>query len=124
MDDLAAVVQNIDNKIRNLQSTSKSNVGTIMLGQFGLGSFLTHLAGGDLTHGIIYSMGGPWLAAQALTNPTAVKALTASMQRLDAAIDASARAVIDLNTIPKLPSARQAQPATQPNQRPQVPMSQ
>ena len=126
IDDLVDVVENINQKIHSLQSTSKSGVGSIMLGQFGLGQAISHLTQGDILHGVAYSMGGPWLAAQVLTNPTAVKALAASMRRLDASLDAGSRAVIDLNTVPKLPQLRpmqNAKPAAAPAA-PSVPISQ
>ena len=129
LDDLVAVAQNIEQKVARLASTSKSGTGAIMLGQFGLGTIIAHATSGDLFHGVLYGYGGPWLAAQILTNPTAVKGLAGTMRLVDAAVDASARAAFDLNVIPKLPvqqqpPLKQTAPQAPTQQYPQLPMSQ
>ena len=112
LNDLVEVVQNVEQRITRLASTSKSGTGMIILGQFGLGGILAHVTEGDWAKGLLYGAGGPWLAAQVLTNPSTVKALAGTIRRADAAIDASARALIDLNTVPKIPK-RTVPPPTQ-----------
>jgi len=108
LDDLATVIQNIQDRVRSVASTSKSGTGGVILGQFGLGAIAGHFAGGDVT-GLLYGVGGPYMAAQVLTNPTAVKAVTEIMRRTHTAIDASARAVVDLGALPKLTMPTQQQ---------------
>src|ERR1700722_5654709 len=114
LDDLVAVTQNIQDRVARLASSSRSGTGAIMLGQFGIGALASHVTAGDLT-GFLYTMGGPYLAAQMLTNPAAVRAVTEIMRRTNSALDAAARATVDMQTIPRLaqPPQEQQQPAQQ-----------
>ena len=101
LDDLVTVADNIQDRVTRLASSSRSGTGAIILGQFGLGGIAGHLLAGDITKGLFMGVGGPYMAAQVLTNPTAVKTLAGTLRRVDAAIDASARAAVDLGTLPK-----------------------
>lgn len=102
LDDLVTVTRNIQDRVTRLASSSRSGTGAIMLGQFGIGALASHVTSGDLS-GFLYTMGGPYVAAEMLTNPMAVKAVTGALRGVEAAIDASARAVIAMQAIPRLP---------------------
>lgn len=101
LDDLVEVTQNIQDRVTRLASTSRSGTGAIILGQFGIGALMSHIASGDVS-GFLYTMGGPYVMAQVLTNPTAVKAIANTLRYANSAIDATARAGLALSAIPKV----------------------
>src|SRR5208282_4761886 len=60
LEDLVVVTNNVQQKMLNLASTSRSAAGAIMLGQFGLGGIISHLSEGSLTSGLLWGLGGPY----------------------------------------------------------------
>lgn len=108
LDDLVEVTQNIQDRVTRLASTSRSGTGAIILGQFGIGALASHIASGDVS-GFLYTMGGPYVMAQVLTNPTAVKAIANTLRYTNSAIDATARAGIALQAIPKVKGTEKLQ---------------
>lgn len=97
LDDLVTVADNIQNKIAKLASSSRSGVGHIQGGQIAGAAYLKGFTG------LMTSIGGPYLAAQVLTNPTAVRVLTRTLQATDEALEGSLRAGAALQAIPKMP---------------------
>ena len=108
LDDLAAVAKNIEEKINKLQSTSKSGTGMIQMGQMAAAASVP-AAVGDPLHSVtaltamLATIGGPYIASEMLTNPTAVKAMTGILNGVNLAIDTGARATILLQSLPKMP---------------------
>ncbi len=102
LEDLITVADNIQTKLTNLQSTSRSGTAGVQMGQI-----FTAIIGGS-QHSpagmamLLGSIGGPWAAAKLLTTPKAVESTTEILNRLHAAMDASMRAGLELATIPKM----------------------
>lgn len=99
LDDLAAVSSNLQEKILRFASTSRSGAGAMQIAQ--LGGAGAMLATGNIP-GALLAIGGPWVAAHMLTNPTSVKVLTKTLQGLNDSFDSSVRAGLALNALPKM----------------------
>lgn len=83
LDDLVKVASNIEERLTKLASSSRSGAGAIMYGQLGV-SLLDPWA-------LLYSIGGPWVAANVFTNPAGMKALSKSLNGLGSALDGMER---------------------------------
>jgi hypothetical protein len=103
LDDLATVTQNMQERMLKLASSSRSGTGALVLGQFGLGGIISHfLEGGWSTvKAAMFGVGGPWTAAQVLTDPRLTRALAASVRKFGDGMDGAGRAVLDLAAVPK-----------------------
>ena len=107
LDDLAAVAKHINDKMVSLASTSKSGTGALQMGQMAAGVAATAAVGNPTQSfaalaTMLATVGGPYVAAEMLTNPTAVKAMTGILNGVNLAIDSGARASILLESLPKI----------------------
>lgn len=96
LDDLVTVYDRIQEKVTRLASSSRSGTGMIFFGQAGLAGHAAMLMDPTL---FLSSIGGPYVAAELLTRPQAVRAMIKSLDPIERAIDANLRAVPILEAI-------------------------
>jgi hypothetical protein len=103
LDDLIAVTQNMQERMLKLASSSRSGTGALVLGQFGIGGIISHLMDGGWISfkAAMFGYGGPWTAAQVLTDPRLTRALAATINKFGNGIDGAGRAVMDLAAVPR-----------------------